>query len=260
MTLMRAVHFCNGNFLAFIYLLVCLFTSFFRDNALVHWWSGNNSIPPGSGTVLAGAAAAAAVSPGLEDVKALRLLSPERRGAQRCGRESPSADFPAAGRPARSPAAGCPVGVANGCRAAARREMAAQRAAGGGAHGRPRATAAAMGGVGLLLVGLLIVLLQAAPAGTVRLHRTVTKPHSPSTPTGRRRKAKGLLSSKANSECWGEGCFSFLHARGAVCLRVGRLVRQLVARDPAESCISVSSALKNRRSSVVGHQDCTFRE
>lgn len=35
MTLMRAVHFCNGNFLAFIYLLVCLFTSFFRDNALV---------------------------------------------------------------------------------------------------------------------------------------------------------------------------------------------------------------------------------
>lgn len=30
--------------------------------------------------------------------------------------------------------------------------------------------------------------------------------------------------------------------------------------DPAESCISVSSALKNRSSSVVGHQDCTFRE
>ncbi|XP_040533109.1 zona pellucida-binding protein 1 isoform X2 [Gallus gallus] len=79
--------------------------------------------------------------------------------------------------------------------------MAAQRAAGGGAHGRPRATAAAMGGAGLLLLGLLIVLLQAAPAGTVRLHRTVTKPHSASTPTGRRRKAKGLLSSKANIQC-----------------------------------------------------------
>lgn len=59
-----------------------------------------------------------------------------------------------------------PAGVANGCRAAARRPVAAQSAAGGGTRGRPQATAAVMCGQGLLLLGLLIVLLQAVQAGT----------------------------------------------------------------------------------------------
>ncbi|XP_072186168.1 zona pellucida-binding protein 1 [Excalfactoria chinensis] len=81
--------------------------------------------------------------------------------------------------------------------------MAAQRGVGGGPLGRPRATAAAMRGLGLVLLGLVIVLLQAVPAGTVRLYRTVTKPHSPSTPTGRRRKAKGLFASKTSIQCSG---------------------------------------------------------
>uniref|UniRef100_A0A803XL28 Zona pellucida binding protein n=1 Tax=Meleagris gallopavo TaxID=9103 RepID=A0A803XL28_MELGA len=57
-------------------LFICLFVYVFLKGQR---WSGINRVPPGSGTFLAGAAAAADVSPGSEDVKAPRFRSPELR-------------------------------------------------------------------------------------------------------------------------------------------------------------------------------------